>query len=407
MFGEAFEGEIEAGRLDYKRSLEMTKPKSWLKTVSAFANSQGGRIIFGVTDEGHEPVGLDDVQATVSKVAELIAAHIEPAVQYEFNVLRGKEGRPCLEVEVYRGLSTPYYYKHEQARMAFVRRGDRSEPATFLELGNLVLRGMNKTFDELPSNYMAGDLSFTLLSATCKQVTGRKIQGSQDMESMKLQDDEVLADVFARLHYMDRRGSGIGRILGPYQEYDRQPTFYSDAYMFLVTLPNCNYGVEGLVDVESLAVSDQEPHTSAAKLDTLAAKIDTSTTKLDTLPTRIDTLPARIDTSPARIDTSVAKPNTSDSQVGTKEQCPSEPNRLYHCIRQYLERHPRFLKKGNQEILLDLAQHPMTSFRRRDICQRYAVPPAQVAWLLQKCLDMGWVKRERYGVYRFAYEEAQ
>ncbi len=31
MFGEAFEGEIEAGRLDYKRSLETTKPKSWLK----------------------------------------------------------------------------------------------------------------------------------------------------------------------------------------------------------------------------------------------------------------------------------------------------------------------------------------------------------------------------------------
>lgn len=189
LFGEDFSEEIESGKLDFKRSLETTKPKSWLKTVSAFANSQGGRIIFGVTDDTHEPVGVDDVQKTASKVAELIADHIEPDAQYEFNVLRGPQGQLCLEVEVYRGTETPYYYKHEQSLTAYVRHGDRSEAATFIELSNLVLRGRHQTFDELPSLYGLQDLSFTLLAATFKVVTGESFDIKRDLISLRLLDE--------------------------------------------------------------------------------------------------------------------------------------------------------------------------------------------------------------------------
>lgn len=42
---------IESTQLDYKLNLETGKPKSWLKSVSAFANTQGGHILFGVTDD--------------------------------------------------------------------------------------------------------------------------------------------------------------------------------------------------------------------------------------------------------------------------------------------------------------------------------------------------------------------
>ena len=40
----------ESTYVDFKISLEKTKPKSWLKTVVAFANGLGGTIIFGVDD---------------------------------------------------------------------------------------------------------------------------------------------------------------------------------------------------------------------------------------------------------------------------------------------------------------------------------------------------------------------
>ena len=36
---------------DFKEMLEIRKPKSWLKTVSAFANKREGRLIFGMADD--------------------------------------------------------------------------------------------------------------------------------------------------------------------------------------------------------------------------------------------------------------------------------------------------------------------------------------------------------------------
>ena len=60
---EDFQG-IEATYLDYKVSLEKEKPKSWLKTVVAFANTRGGHILFGVTNNEHAPIGLDAVSYT-------------------------------------------------------------------------------------------------------------------------------------------------------------------------------------------------------------------------------------------------------------------------------------------------------------------------------------------------------
>lgn len=48
----------EATEYDKKVALEEKKPKSWLKSVSAFANGIGGVLLFGVSDD--ELVGLDD-----------------------------------------------------------------------------------------------------------------------------------------------------------------------------------------------------------------------------------------------------------------------------------------------------------------------------------------------------------
>ena len=42
----------ECSAYDFKVMLEEKKPKSWLKSVSAFANSLGGSLFFGIDNEG-------------------------------------------------------------------------------------------------------------------------------------------------------------------------------------------------------------------------------------------------------------------------------------------------------------------------------------------------------------------
>ena len=65
-----------------------------------------------------------------------------------------------------------------------MRHGDRPEKATPIEQNNLLLKGMNKTFDALPTSYKLPDVSFTLLAATFKKETGEDFDISRDLISM-------------------------------------------------------------------------------------------------------------------------------------------------------------------------------------------------------------------------------
>ena len=49
----------EATAYDKKQQLEVKRPKSWLKSVSAFANGEGGTLVFGISDD-NQVVGLAD-----------------------------------------------------------------------------------------------------------------------------------------------------------------------------------------------------------------------------------------------------------------------------------------------------------------------------------------------------------
>lgn len=51
----------EATAYDKKQMLEIKRPKSWLKSVSAFANGEGGILIFGISNDD-EIVGLADAE---------------------------------------------------------------------------------------------------------------------------------------------------------------------------------------------------------------------------------------------------------------------------------------------------------------------------------------------------------
>ena len=143
---------IENTNIDYKEKVEYTKPKSWLKSVSAFANSNGGSLLFGVRDVDKKPVGLNDVVKDSEKVTELINSKITPLPRYELNVFN-EENKDFMEVKIGDGPRTPYYYNSDGRKEAFIRSGNQSIIAPKHILDNLILKGQNTTFDELPSTF--------------------------------------------------------------------------------------------------------------------------------------------------------------------------------------------------------------------------------------------------------------
>lgn len=178
---------VETTNIDFKVDLEKDKPKSWLKSVSAFANTKGGIILFGVDDKTHEEKGIADVVKATEKISELINARIEPLPRYELNYFE-ENGKDFIELEIGDGPITPYFYVADGRKEAFIRSGNQSIPAPAHILQNLILKGKNITFDSLPSEYNVGDLSFTLLTATIKDKTGKKFNEDRDYISLGLAD---------------------------------------------------------------------------------------------------------------------------------------------------------------------------------------------------------------------------
>ena len=179
---------IESSNIDFKEKLETSHPRSWLKSVSAFANSKGGILLYGV-DDNCNPVGIEDVKNTASKIAELINSKILPIPRYELHSFE-EDGKNFIEVNIGDGPATPYYYNSDGRKTAYIRYGDKSIEAPEHVLDNLILKGKNKTFDGLASEYKIDDVSFTLLDATLKKETGMPININRDYISLNLINSE-------------------------------------------------------------------------------------------------------------------------------------------------------------------------------------------------------------------------
>lgn len=61
----------ECTAYDFKLMLEEKKPKSWLKSINAFANGLGGSLFFGVDNDGVVK-GLNDVQHVCETISSKI-----------------------------------------------------------------------------------------------------------------------------------------------------------------------------------------------------------------------------------------------------------------------------------------------------------------------------------------------
>ena len=90
---------VENSNIDFKEKFEYSKPKSWLKSVSAFANSNGGILLFGIRDVDKKPIGLTDVVKGSEKASELINSKITPLPRYELNTF--EENSKFQQLDIY------------------------------------------------------------------------------------------------------------------------------------------------------------------------------------------------------------------------------------------------------------------------------------------------------------------
>ena len=93
----------ESKNVEFKETLP-EKSIKYMKSVVAFANGTGGKIIFGITDKTREVVGFDkeDVFKKMDAIANAVSDSCEPAIIPDIT-LQTVDGKTVIVVEVSEG----------------------------------------------------------------------------------------------------------------------------------------------------------------------------------------------------------------------------------------------------------------------------------------------------------------
>lgn len=169
----------ETTEYDKKEKLEEKEPLSWLKSVVAFANTDGGALIYGVADDD-TAVGLDNPKYVSDKISEFIRNRIDPSpeIEFSFEKVTDKDDndKVLLILYVHAGSETPYFYKYKGEMLAFIRVGNSSMKADAAVIRRLALKGSNKSWDSLMSEYHMKDFSFSRLRSLYYAKTGKSFE---------------------------------------------------------------------------------------------------------------------------------------------------------------------------------------------------------------------------------------
>ena len=162
----------ETATLEFKQQLS----KSYLKTISAYANYGTGKIIFGIADDG-TPVGLADPQDTCLRIEHAINDSIDPVPRFELSI----EGDTrTVTLTVHEGPDKPYL----SSGRAYRRTDTSTVEVSRLEYGRLVLTGEHVSFDALVAKEQ--NLAFGHLEKELASKLGLKPLDQNSLISLEL-----------------------------------------------------------------------------------------------------------------------------------------------------------------------------------------------------------------------------
>ena len=161
--------------LEFKETITNT----FLKTVSAFSNYNGGTILFGVDDDGNIK-GLSDAKQACLDIENKINDSITPQPNYTLEIQNNDQ---TIKLTVKSGLQKPYLYKSK----AYKRNDTATIAVDTLEFSRLVLDGKNISFEELPCKDQ--ELSFEILQRKLKENIQIQTFNQDTLKTLNLYDN--------------------------------------------------------------------------------------------------------------------------------------------------------------------------------------------------------------------------
>ena len=154
---------------------------TFLKTVSAFSNYDGGEIFFGIDDNGNIK-GLPDVKQACMEIENKVNDGITPQPDYTLELQNNDR---TIKMTVKSGLQKPYLYKSK----AYKRNNTATIEVDTLELSRLILEGKNIRFEELPCEDQ--ELTFDTLCQKLKECIQIETFNQDTLKTMNLYNSAI------------------------------------------------------------------------------------------------------------------------------------------------------------------------------------------------------------------------
>lgn len=177
----------ESKNVEFKESLP-AKSSKYMKTIIAFANGQGGKLVIGVEDDTRKIVGVDK-DATFSimdSISNAISDSCKPAIIPDI-YMQTLVGATVIIVDIEPGRQRPYYIATEGLQHGvYVRVAGTTRPADEAMVRELLFEGNNRFFDKTVClGLQASEADIEKLCQQMKQVALRNCRSDEEKALVK------------------------------------------------------------------------------------------------------------------------------------------------------------------------------------------------------------------------------
>lgn len=177
----------ESKYVEFKESLP-EKSIKYMKTVVAFANGNGGKLIFGIENSTCKVVGIpdDDIFKTMDAITNAISDSCEPAIIPDVS-LQTLDDKTIIIVEVSSGRQRPYYIKSQgMENGTYIRVSGTTRPADSYMVKELLLEGSNRYFDQTPCmGYTVTEEKINTLCCDLKETALKNTRTEEEKVELK------------------------------------------------------------------------------------------------------------------------------------------------------------------------------------------------------------------------------
>lgn len=161
----------ESKNIEFK--IELPSSNILAKTVIAFSNTGGGKLIIGISDKG-EIIGLKesvDIFELQDKIASIVYETCYPNILPDIYTTT-INGAVLLVIEIFRGNLLPYYLKHQGKNDGvYIRVGATNRKASYENIIELERQRFNKGFDqEINKSILFENLDISAISKRFKDI---------------------------------------------------------------------------------------------------------------------------------------------------------------------------------------------------------------------------------------------